>query len=708
MTIIGVIMYLREGWVIGNAGILGGALIIGLSFLITICTGLSISSIATNIRIGTGGAYAIVSQSLGLEVGGSLGIPRYLSQALAITLYIFGFREGWLWLFPDHPAFLVDMVVFLLLWGIAYKSADLAIKTQYLIMGVIALSLVSIAIAAARGSMIHPIEQVGLWGSFAGSPENGFAGTDFWTVFAVFFPAATGIMAGANMSGDLKDPRRSIPIGTMSAIAVSMVVYALVAYWLARSATPEELVSNYYVMVEKAYWGWAIVAGIFGATFSSALASMVGSGRILQAMGSHGILPWSPWLGRLTRKAEPRNAMLVTGAIVFCSLLMRDLNVIAPLITMFFLITYAMLNMVVLIEQGLGLISFRPLLRLPAIVPWTGLIGSVYVMFIINPIVSLVSILVVLGFYAFLTRRHLDAPFEDVRSGLFVSFAEWAAKKASLLSNQNERAWKPNLLIPTEDPERLRGAFLLLQDIAYSKGSVKLLGIPTLMDADSLGARLAGVAEDFRQRGVFASSTVVDGTTFESGVSNGIQVLNAAFFRPNIVFLQAPRAPEREQSYRDVLAAATQSHLGMLLYMPHPEARLGQRQTVNVWIRDRSPDWNLRSELGNMDLSILTAYKLRLNWKAHLRLITVIRDDSQEEAARAFMRELMDLARLPHTEVVVAKGPFSEYLPNAPQADLSIFGLPEEPDFEFGRMVVRETRSSCLFALDSGRESALA
>lgn len=131
LTILGVIMYLREGWIIGNAGLIGGLLIIVVGFSITLCTALAMSSITTNIRIGAGGAYAVIAQSLGLEVGGSVGIPRYLSQALAVTMYIFGFREGWLYLFPAHSALLVDVVTFVALYAIAYVSADFAIRVQH-------------------------------------------------------------------------------------------------------------------------------------------------------------------------------------------------------------------------------------------------------------------------------------------------------------------------------------------------------------------------------------------------------------------------------------------------------------------------------------------------------------------------------------------------------------------------------------------------
>ena len=136
LTIIGAIMFLREGWVVGNAGLLGSTLIILLACGITTATGLSMSCITTNIRVGAGGAFSMISQSLGLEVGGSIGIPLCLSQTLAVAMYIFGFREGWLWIFPNHPALLIDLAVFTLLIVIAFISTDLAFRIQYLIMAV--------------------------------------------------------------------------------------------------------------------------------------------------------------------------------------------------------------------------------------------------------------------------------------------------------------------------------------------------------------------------------------------------------------------------------------------------------------------------------------------------------------------------------------------------------------------------------------------
>lgn len=718
LTILGVIMYLREGWVIGNAGLAEGVGIILLAFTITTATALSMSSITTNIRIGAGGAYAIIAQSLGLEIGGALGIPRYLSQALAVTLYVFGFREGWLFVFPDHPALAVDLVVFGLIVGIAYVSASFAIRIQYLIMVVIFGSLVSIAVAAATGSMVIPFEQVDLWGDYPGAPESGFRGTTFWVVFAVFFPASTGIMAGANMSGDLKDPRRSIPRGTLAAIAVSLVVYLLLAVWLARSATPEELVTDYTIMIEKAAWGPAVIAGLLGATFSSALASVVGAARILMAMGEHKVLPRGRWLSRRTEGGEPRNALLVTMAIIVATIMLRDLNAIAPLVTMFFLVTYAMLNGILLLEQSLRLVSFRPALTVHPIVPLIGLGGSVFAMFIIAPTLALVSVGIMIAFYVLLLRRQLDAPFSDVRSGLFVSLAEWATTKVAQLPGSQERAWKPSLLVPVVDEREIQGVHSLLTSIARPNGTVRIMGVTD--DADELDhdlplqQRLDGLAGGFLHQGIHSTATMVrvPGTSFTNGLLAGMQALRGTFFRPNTVFLRlghlARTAHLDDDDLGRIITEAKRQRLGTLAWLPHPVTSLGQRRRINVWIRDRSPDWRIGWDIGNLDLMLLVALQLQRNWDADLRLVMVVSDPDDIDDAEGFLGDLVGLARLHGAEVIVGSGDFTAFLDQAPQDDVSIFGIGEAPRIEDLRTIVAGTGSSCLFVRDSGSESALA
>ena len=706
LTILGVIMYLRLGWVVGNAGLLGAWLIILLSYLITICTALSMSSITTNIRIGAGGAYAIISQALGLEVGGSLGIPRYVSQGLAVTMYIFGFREGWLSIFPYHAPFVVDLVVFIILYAIAYKSADLAIKTQYIIMGIIFLSLGSIALAAYFGSMQFTSEEAIRWGTFA--DVGGSTSEKFWLVFAVFFPAATGIMAGANMSGELKDPRKSIPVGTLWAIGVSLVVYLVLALWIARSATEAELLNNYNIIIEKSFFPPLVIAGVLGATFSSALASIIGSSRILYAMGQHRVLPKGEWLEYQNQSGQPRNAMIVTGILIFATMLLRDLNAVAPLVTMFFLITYAMLNIVVIIEQRLGLISFRPIFKVHKIIPWIGLIGSLFIMFIINPTISLTSWAVMIFVYGILSRRKLETKFEDVRSGLFTSFAEWAAKHTADTAHQQERSWKPNLLIPATDGAVVQGSFSIIKDIAYPKGGAVLMGVAN-GEYRFLEKKLKYISDSFKKDNVYSSVTIMRTENFAQGVNFGNQALGASFFRPNIVFLNMVERASTVEEFPQVIGEARRLELGVILYAPHPRAMLGQRQNINVWIRAQGPDWKIDTAgKQTHDLALLIAYKLKMNWNAHIRIITVIDDKEESRKAKRYLKDLINLSRLPIDQTFVIQGAFNEQFENAPLADVNIFGIFPNSGMDHYKNMAIKVDTTCLFILDSGHENIFA
>lgn len=703
LTILGVIMYLREGWVVGNAGLLGAWVIILLAFAITGFTGFSLASITTNIRIGAGGAFNIISQSLGLEVGGSIGIPLYLAQALAVSMYIFGFRAGWQWIFPDHPALLIDLVTFGILFAIAFVSAGLAFRIQYLILAVIILSLISIAVAAFQGSMQYPVQWLG---DFPGSTANNFAGIGFWAVFAVFFPASTGIMAGANMSGELKNPRKSIPIGTLSAIGLSLVIYLALAYWLARSATVDELTGNYTVMIDKAAWGPPVLAGLLGATFSSALSSLVGAPRILQALGQHRVVPASDWLTKKTARGEPRNALLLTGAIVLGALMLRNLNAVAPLITLFFLITYAMINVVVSLEQSMKLVSFRPLFRVPRLVSALGAFGCAFAMIVVNPTFSIIAIAVVLVIHAVLIRRHLEAPFGDVRSGLFVAVAEWAAKKVGDLSAARERTWKANLLLPVEEIKQVRRDFGLIRDISYPKGFLKVIGLTGRVKEEKLTEELPALIEKFQDEKIFASWTVISAATFGDNLQAGIETFGGTFFRPNLLFVTLPESPERQGELVEIIETARQNQIGVLLFADPERRGLDPCRRINVWFTDRGPDWEVSMDLENQDLAILIGYKLMRNREAALCFVAALKDDGQAAAAERFLDNISALARIPEADIAIQPGGPERSLEVDP-GDFNIMPMAEKPDFDDLRRICEQLGTACLFTLDSGEEGAL-
>ena len=702
LTILGVILYLREGWVVGNAGLLGAWLIIIISFAITSFTALSLSSITTNIRIGAGGAFSVISQSLGLEVGGSVGIPLYLAQALAVAMYIFGFRAGWLWIFPDHPPLLVDLGTFALLFVIAFISASLAFKVQDLILAAIIVSLIAVGASVFTQSMDNPIRW---WGTFPGSPETGFQGIGFWAVFAVFFPASIGIMAGANMSGDLKNPRRSIPVGTLSAIGLSFIVYLILAAWLAMSASNASLLNNYSVMIEKAAWGPAVLAGLLGATFSSALSSLVGSPRILQALAEHKILPGSAWFAVRTAKGEPRNAMLLTGAIVLLALMLRNLNAIAPLITMFFLITYATINGVVLIEQSLKLVSFRPLLRIPRLVSALGAAGCLFAMFIVNATFAIVAMAVIIALHAYLIQKRIKAPFGDVRSGLFTALAEWGAKKVEDLSGSREKVWKANLLVPVEDSREVRNVYPLLKDMARPKGFVRLLGLTGERNLEELTENLPVLVEDFKDEDVFSTWTVIDAATFSENLLAGLQALGGAFFRSSVIFLPFPQESEREGEIQRIVRNAKRYELGALLF--HGEKlKETEGQMVHLIIDRPESGWKISVDLGRSDLALLLAYKLKKNRRSKI-LLTALTESGEDRDAQDFIDSVVELARIPNVQSRLAHSKEELRPPDREAPFVTLRSIQKDLDFEALRETIEIVQTPCLFVMDSGLENAL-
>ncbi len=707
LTILGVIMYLREGSVVGNAGLLGAWGIITLAFIITLTTALSMASITTNIRIGAGGAYSIISQSLGIEAGGAIGIPLYLSQALVVAMYIFGFRSGWQLIFPDHPALVVDFIAFGLLFVIALISADFAFRVQYIILAVIVGSLVSIFASLGAGAADYSPQWLG---DYRGFPDDAFSGADFWIVFAIFFPAATGIMAGANMSGDLERPRRSIPRGTLLAIGTAFIIYMALAWWLAVVASPAELVENYTIMIDRALWGPIVIAGLLGATFSSGLASLVGAPRIMQALSGHDILPASKLFARRTSGGEPRNALIFTGLVVIGGLALRDLNAIAPFVTLFFLITYATINVVVLFEQSLDLVSFRPSIRLPLIVPLVGTLGTIGAMFIINPLFSLLGVAIVLSFYLILIRQRLRAPHGDLRSGLFVAIAEWGAKRVSTLPETRERAWKPNLLAVVEEPDAALETFDVIDAIVHPKGSVQFVGVQSAGHESRWSVKMKVITEAFRERDIFASWTVLDADKFHTGMIAAIQALSGAFLAPNVVFLPISSLGYRENDaeLRHIATTAAEQGMGLIFFAGLPEARPGKIETVNLWIRDRSPEWNLEYWLGDLNLALLTGYQITSNQNGRLRLISAVERGAEADNCRAFLGELAEVARLPQPEIFVTDGSFADLLENAPPADINIFGLGPQFNLTQSTALAEQLGATCLFIRDSGAESALA
>ncbi len=435
LTILGVIMYLRLPWVVGNAGLYMGLAIILVAHVISVSTGLSISSIATDKSVGAGGPYYIVSRSLGLPIGGTLGLALFIGLAFSISLYVIGFSESMLHSLGFEATKtnirICGSATLVLLTSIAVISTAVAIKTQYVIFGLIAVSLVAIAF----GSPEVPAEP-------ALSPAEG--GASIGELFAIFFPAVTGFTAGVNMSGDLRRPKQSIPTGTMLAIGTGMLVYVGLAVFLAFRVDRTALIESSTLLQDVALKDWMVIGGIWGATLSSALGSILGAPRILQAVSADGITPRIFARGVGPSK-EPRNALMLSFLIALGGILIAELDAIARVVSMVFLTTYGFLNISCAIESWASP-DFRPDFKIPKTVSIVGAATSLLVMIQLDLLAMAGSVLLMAGLYAWLQRRQLRLDAGDAWEGFWASLVRTGLHRLSR-EHQQRRNWRPNVLM---------------------------------------------------------------------------------------------------------------------------------------------------------------------------------------------------------------------------------------------------------------------
>lgn len=692
LSILGVVMYLRLGWVVGQVGLAGALTIIIISNLITLCTGLSVASITTNIRIGTGGAYSIISKSLGFEVGGAIGIPLYLCQAISVAFYITGFTECWVSIFPQHSFMLISVATWLVLLFISYLSAKLAFRLQYVIMGIIVFSLVSIFLGKSRLD-----QAVVFW--------HGLGQMDFWKVFAIFFPAVTGILAGVSMSGELKQPERNIPLGMLLAIVVTFCIYLAMSFWFAFAAQPQDLVNNTSIIITLARWRFLVIAGIMGATLSSALSMFVASPRTLLALSKHRIIPFSSAFNHLNAKNEPTPAILFTALLALLTLSLGTLNTIAGILTMFFLITYGTLNLTVFVEKITGIVSFRPTFKIPVIVSLVGGAGCLYAMFLINQFFSVIAIAVTVLIYIVLVRKHIRHNFPDVRKGIFIFIAEQATKIASQLP-YHPKIWKPNLLIPVEESRDWLGMVDFIKAIVSPRGRVVFFNIVDKNAGDEKTAERKKVSEELlslaaplKEEGIFISAFAVDAVEFMQGATTVTQTLMGLPLSPNVLFVRLGVNQDNDHEIKDFIVKSEALGLGIMIFRLHPKLAFGQKQVVNLWIRRGSP---------NINLAILIGLQLERNWEGKLRLIQVVNDDSEKQETLSYLNKLKKLMRLSsETEIAIISGSFEESLLNAPFADINIFGVSKEFNASLMREISDKINTSALFLKDSHQESAI-
>ncbi len=661
LTVLGVVMYLLLGWTTGQAGLGMMLVIVVITHLITGATALSVSSIATNRTVGTGGAYFMISRSLGPSVGSAVGIPLFLAQALSVTFYVVGFAEALHLLVPGMPIVLIGTIVNVVVLALAYWNAELAIRAQYFVMAAIALSLVSF-FTGTTGDFPRSIEWINR------------DGASFIRVFAVFFPAATGIMAGVSLSGDLRSPRRDIPKGLVFTIFTSLIVYIAFPIWFSLNFSNEDLINNLDAIFLVSSFPALIYLGVFGASLSSALGSILSAPRTLQALANDGHVPRFFARG-YGKDNEPRVGTLLTFALAQLGVMLGSLEAIAPVLTMFFLATYGALNLASGLETWAANPSFRPTFRVPAPISLLAAVACFYVMSIINLPAMLVAAVILIGLFAFTQRRALDSAFGDARHGLW-SAVVLAGLRNVTLSKEHPVNWRPNLVVMGGDISERHHLLEISSALVQSRGLVTFVHLLDGDVAERAGERkilneLYGEQLAETHPNVFYRAEIV-GDLYK-GTVTAAQTYGIGNFQANAVMLGWPKTEENIHGYLHMLRDLHLLERTILLVRDNPGGAVAKRNgRVHVW-------WTGATANGSLMLLLAHLVTQHGDWRGStITVLTAVGDRAEVEDAAGKIRTLLEAARIDaDIEVVLTAGRplYQVFAEESGRADLVFLGF---------------------------------
>ena len=474
-TILGAVMFLRFGYAVGNVGFIGTVGIILLGHLITIPTAMAIAEIATNQKVEGGGEYYIISRSFGIDIGAAIGLTLYLSQAISIAFYSIAFSEAFdgviEWLNGTYHIFIWDKrlisapLVLMLSAIMLSKGAQLGVKILYPVVAILVVSLLFLFL--------------GDTGYMTGNGNFYFFKTiqnpdSFFIVFAIIFPAFTGMTAGVGLSGDLKDPKKAIPLGSLMATFTGMLIYLFIAYKLTISASPEDLVSDQLIMGKIALWGPIIALGLAAATFSSALGSIMVAPRTLQALASDKIIPnrgINAFLSKETKKGEPFNATVITILIALFFLMVGDINMVAQIISMFFMVTYGAICSISFLQHFAADPSYRPAFKSRWYVSLLGAVLCFYMMFKMNAMYALSALLIMVLIYVGITYFSPNKQgMVKIFQGVIYQLSRQLQVFLQKADKEDINTWRPSLICISDDSFKRTAAFELMRWISHRYG----------------------------------------------------------------------------------------------------------------------------------------------------------------------------------------------------------------------------------------------
>lgn len=701
-TILGAILFLRFGYAVAHAGLWGTFMIVALAHLVTIPTVLAVSEIATNRRVAGGGAYFIISRSFGPSIGGAIGIALFLSQAISVAFYFVAFAEAfepafeWLanayGLAPDArwvslPSLLLLVVVMLA------KGAYFGVHGLYVVCAVLALSIIAFLLGEGPEAILP--DGINLTATIT-NPDA------FGTVFATCFPAFTGMIAGLGLSGDLRNPQKSIPVGSIAATFAGMAIYLVVAVKLARSATPEALAGDQFIMSQIAAWGPAIYLGLGAAALSSALGSMLVAPRTLQALAKDRIFP-IPELNRLLAQGrgdsqEPIHAMYVASGIAVVFVLLGGVDFIAQVLSMFFMVTYGALCAVSFLEYFSGNPSYRPTFHTRWYLSLLGAVMCGIMMINMNPFYAFLAIsLMGLVYFGLRRTRHGERDLTAIFQGTMFQLT----RRLQIVLQKNrivspDGGWRPSVVALTRTGESHLAHFDLIRWICHRHGFGHF--IQYIEGEYSFAAELEARTQVDRLidrsqvsgAGIFVDTFI--SPTFERAMSQVLQIPGISGLPNNTVLFEFDRDDPRNVDEIAQAAHLAGSSQFNVLILRSTKNRFGYRSKIHLWLTE--------DKTYNAPLMLLLAYIIvgHPDWRrAQIKLFACFGShDARQEAEK--LSELMEQGRLPITkqnvEAVACENPEAleqQVTRRSLAADLLIAGLTAEQLYSKDLPVTLET-----------------
>lgn len=649
-SILGAMLFLRFHWAVGTQGVWMTLLIVLVGHGITIPTAMALSEIATNRKVEGGGAYFMISRTFGPHLGGALGISLYISQTIAIAFFFIAFAKaftpvfqviaGGLGFMPDARVVSVPTVL-LVSWLVLKRGASIGMVLLY---GVVVILVVSLSLFFFGGGWE-------LSRMLDAKTSAGIGGVDWFSAFIICFPAFTGMISGAGLSGDLANPRKSIPLGTLAATLTGMLIYIAVVVKSAVNLPVETLANpdNELVLSSIAVWGPAIPIGLAAATFSSGLSQLLVAPRTLQALCTDGVLPWQGLNRRFAEgigaENEPRNATFVTVAFALIFVGIGELNLVAGLVSQFYLVTFGSLCLISFLEHFAASPAYRPSFKSRWWISLIGAAGAFVMMFLSGLITALVALAIMVTIYFTMRRSHPEVHdaaviFKGALYQVIRRLLLWMQKNRSELKGLD---WRPSFIAISRNTFSRLAAWDLLRWIARKHGfgtyyhyEEGLLTPENCQVARGKQAKLVALARVSRA-GLF--STVIVSPSFTSAVAQVMQVPGVVGMDINGIILEFDGSPDTaDASVRDmekgVSLAVSLNH--NVLVIRSANYHFGYKAAIHIWIAEES--WE------NSNLIILLAFIImgHPEWKdSEISVFTALPSESLEQR-----RE--ELARLIH------------------------------------------------------------